>query len=105
MIRISKISQIAAVLAASVLAHPVAAAEIDGVFTGTLQGTDTWGYFGTAGASLTGQIVTGSYSFDTSLMTDQSSPGFNIFAVNNTFPNSISLTVTILGTTISASSG
>lgn len=84
---------------------PAQATPVTGTFSGTItSGTDTYGYFGTPGASLDGVTITGTYSFDTSIMTDYSSTGNNLWYSNGTGAP-VTLSATINGITVSATDG
>lgn len=72
------------------------AAMVNGSFTGVMDGgTDTYGYFGTAGYNVTGQTITGTFSYDSALASGNqcSVPGEGCFGIPG-----ITITETIAGT-------
>ncbi len=89
------------------LANPATASIISSSFSGTIvHSSDAHGYFGTAGTSMVGISIFGTYSFNTATLTDATTTGYNILADYNhgPYPQTISLSVTINGITISADS-
>jgi hypothetical protein len=82
----------------ALLLSPVAAGAtiVTGSFTGTMSGgTDTTGVFGTPGADLTNDTVTGSFTYDTNLFSQVVSGGTN--TATGTGLGALTVTITIGG--------
>jgi len=67
-----RIASLALAVGASLLAPRAEATIVTGTFTGVMNaGTDTYGYFGTAGFNVLGQAITGTFQYDTSTFVNQ----------------------------------
>jgi hypothetical protein len=91
-------NKIVAALASVLLLGPVAAqaSVIDGMFSGTIDnGTDTTGVFGAPGANLTGDAVTGTFTYNTALLSQVVSGSQN--TATGTGLGALTVTVTVNG--------
>jgi hypothetical protein len=90
-------NKILAAVTGALLLGPIAAHAtiVDGSFSGTMSsGTDTTGVFGTPGADLTSDAITGTFTYDTSLFSQSISGGTNTATGS---PGALTVTVTING--------
>jgi len=69
------VAALVAALGAFALVPRAQATIVTGTFTGVMEaGTDTYGYFGTAGFNVLGQTITGTFQYDTSTFVSQGCP-------------------------------